>query len=280
MTTMEQFNHYFDQALHHLPDSKLKEAMQYALHGGGKRLRVQLLLEAARAYQIPIEPVFPLACALEMIHTYSLVHDDLPAMDDDCLRRGRPTVHIKYDEATAILVGDALLSEAFYQISLYKGPHLQKILTHFASYIGANGMVLGQVYDLEGEGKSLNLNELKRIHYYKTGKLIALPLMLAGYAANHEEDLPHLEQIGMKLGLAFQIQDDILDVTSNSEVLGKTIGKDQLQEKSTYVRLLGLEHAKNQAELLLEEVLQEVDKLKVEPIYLTGIITQFVRREK
>lgn len=277
---MEQFNSYFDQTLDSLDASQLKEAMGYALFNSGKKLRVQLALATAKLYGIDETLIYPLASAIEMVHTYSLVHDDLPAMDNDDLRRGKPTVHKIYGEAMGILVGDALLSESMKQLSLYNGPNLQQIMRIFSEAIGGNGMVLGQVLDMDAENKHISSSELQTIHHLKTGKLIALPSMVVALAANHIKDVEKFEKLGLKIGLAFQIQDDILDVTSTSEQMGKTMGKDSAVNKSTAVQLLGLENAQSYVQTLLEEVLLELQPYEQKDQSLSQIYKKLVKRDK
>lgn len=280
MIQMEQFNNYFIKTLDSCESSQLKEAMSYALFTNGKKLRVQLALATAKLYGIEEEIIYPLASAIEMVHTYSLVHDDLPAMDNDDLRRGKPTVHKVYGEAMGILVGDALLSESMKQLSLYNGPNLQMILRIFADAIGGSGMVLGQVFDMESENKQISYEELQKIHHLKTGKLISLPSMVVALAANKIEDVEVLEKLGLKIGLAFQIQDDILDVISSSEQMGKTIGKDEAVHKSTAVSILGLKQAKKLAQSLLEEVLLELQPYEQNDQSLSQIYKKLVIRDK
>ena len=231
---MNNFETYLQHICDALQDSKVKDAMQYSLMAGGKRIRPQILLAALQCYGIEERVGYPVAAAIEMIHTYSLIHDDLPAMDDDTLRRGKPTCHVQFDEATAILAGDALLTQAFLLGAMASEDAMVNcaIVKALSRYAGADGMVLGQIKDLEGEVKEdLTLAELKDIHYYKTGRLLTLPLVCAAYLTHHEEDIPAWEQIGSDLGLSFQIQDDILDVTSTVEELGKNINSDAQNNK-------------------------------------------------
>lgn len=226
---------------------RLHEAMRYACNGG-KRLRALLAYAAGEALAVPVAAQDAQAVAVELIHAYSLVHDDLPAMDDDDLRRGQPTVHKKYDEPTGILVGDALLTQAF-EVLARDGsiePTRQlKVITALAFAAGSLGMVGGQAVDIESEGQKIPRERLESLHARKTGALILsclrMPLAAAGADA---ATVTSLETYGRKLGLAYQIQDDVLDVTQSTEVLGKTAGKDVAQDKSTYPSLLGFEAAK------------------------------------
>jgi geranylgeranyl diphosphate synthase type II len=226
-------------------------AMRYSVFAGGKRLRPVLCLAAAEACGGDVSDALPPACALELMHTYSLVHDDLPAMDDDDLRRGRPTCHKVYGEGMAVLCGDALLTEAF--IVLAKTAPTKRYTTRdyvseLAESGGSRKLIGGQVMDLEGEGKSLTKRDLVRIHEAKTAALLTSSLRLGGMTANATPArLEALTNFGHALGLAFQVIDDILDVTQSTEVLGKTAGKDQAVEKSTYPAILGLDASRHEA---------------------------------
>jgi len=231
---------YLD-ALEDVPEVLL-EAMRYSLFAGGKRLRPALALGAAEIVSGDDGAALPAACAIEMIHTYSLIHDDLPSMDDDDLRRGKPTSHKVYGEAIAILAGDALLTMAFDVASQSREP---KIVGEIARAAGAAGMVGGQVIDLQSEDEHLTLDELSHLHACKTGALIRASVragaILGGAAPTQLEDLT---RYGEHIGLAFQIADDILDITSTEEVLGKPIGSDVASMKSTYPALVGMDEAR------------------------------------
>ncbi|MGD0090091.1 MAG: polyprenyl synthetase family protein [Planctomycetota bacterium] len=230
----------------------LHKAMRYSVFAGGKRLRPALVLAAAEAVGGAPEDAAPAACAVELVHTYSLIHDDLPAMDDDDLRRGRPTCHKVFGEALAILAGDALLTRAFEILTLT--PRLEAVpglVRALAQGAGTQGMVGGQVLDLQGEGRPATRASVLAIHRWKTAALIAACCeagALAGGAAPRE--LAALVEYGRKIGLAFQIVDDILDVTSSPETLGKTPGKDVRAGKATYPAVLGLSQARREAERL------------------------------
>ena len=241
-SALEEF--YGDQQL----ASNLREAVLYSIHAGGKRIRPYLLLEVLESLQVPITIAHAqVAAALEMIHTGSLIHDDLPAMDDDDFRRGRLTNHKKFGEALAILAGDALFLDPYALIAQADLPNEIKIdlIASLSLSSGSMGMVAGQVLDMEGEGKHLNLEELQTIHANKTGKLLAFPFQAAGVIARLDENLQkQLKTVGELIGLAFQVRDDILDVTASFEEIGKTPQKDLQAEKSTYPALLGLDEAK------------------------------------
>ena len=256
--------------------SSLREAVLYSIHAGGKRIRPYLLLEVLESLQVPIAIAHAqIAAALEMIHTGSLIHDDLPAMDDDDFRRGRLTNHKKFGEALAILAGDALFLDPYALIAQADLPNEIKVdlIASLSLSSGSMGMVAGQVLDMEGEGKHLNLEELQTIHANKTGKLLAFPFQAAGVIAGLDENLQkQLKTVGELIGLAFQVRDDILDVTASFEEIGKTPQKDLQAEKSTYPALLGLDEAKvfcnrtlDQANEKLDEISQLVDFDK-EPI--------------
>ena len=269
-SALEEF--YGDQQL----AANLREAVLYSIHAGGKRIRPYLLLEVLESLQVPITIAHAqVAAALEMIHTGSLIHDDLPAMDDDDFRRGRLTNHKKFGEALAILAGDALFLDPYALIAQADLPNEIKVdlIASLSLSSGSMGMVAGQVLDMEGEGKHLNLEELQTIHANKTGKLLAFPFQAAGVIAGLDENLQkQLKTVGELIGLAFQVRDDILDVTASFEEIGKTPQKDLQAEKSTYPALLGLDEAKvfcnrtlDQANEKLDEISQLVDFDK-EPI--------------
>ena len=239
------------------PES-LREAMRYSLLAGGKRLRPILCLAACELAGGDGGLAMPTAVALEMIHTMSLIHDDLPAMDDDDLRRGRPTNHKVYGEAVAILAGDALLTRAFEMVSL-RSPgvppdRLLKVVGELSLVAGAPGLVGGQVVDLESEGKDVDLDTLEYIHLHKTGALLSACVITGATIGGADEALiAALRVYARGIGLAFQIIDDILDITASSEVLGKTAGKDLIADKTTYPKLLGLEESRRRADALVSE---------------------------
>ena len=241
----------------------LREAVLYSIHAGGKRIRPYLLLEVLEALKVPITLAHSqVAAALEMIHTGSLIHDDLPAMDDDDYRRGRLTNHKKFGEALAILAGDALFLDPYALIAQADLPNEIKVdlIVSLSLSSGSMGMVAGQVLDMEGEGKHLNLEELQTIHANKTGKLLAFPFQAAGVIAGLDENLQkQLKTVGELIGLAFQVRDDILDVTASFEEIGKTPQKDLQAEKSTYPALLGLDEAKVFCNRTLDQANEKLD---------------------
>jgi geranylgeranyl diphosphate synthase type II len=232
----------------------LHKAMRYSVFAGGKRIRPVLMIAACEAVGGNAERVLPAACAMEMIHTYSLIHDDLPAMDDDDFRRGRPTNHRVFGEAAAILAGDALLTEAFIllsdaQINARVPAEIRcRVLHTIARCAGSQGMVGGQVVDMESEGKAVDLPTLQYIHTRKTGALILAAIQTGALLGGADEaSLAALSRYGEAAGLAFQIADDILDVVGDQTVIGKDVGSDQERGKATYVALLGLEEARVRA---------------------------------
>ncbi len=242
---------------------RLREAMMYSLQAGGKRVRPALAFAACEAVGGDRKNAFPIAVGLEMIHTYSLIHDDLPAMDDDDFRRGHPTNHKVFGEALAILAGDGLLTEAF---TVFSDPEWRipaedrlRIIHIIADGAGANGMVAGQQLDLEGEGKSLGEEELKKVHIHKTGKLLQASVLAGGIAGGGSKaDLERMDRYGSAIGLAFQIADDLLDLTATAEELGKPVKNDFERQKSTFPALLGIEESKRRAGNLLAEALAAV----------------------
>ncbi|MDK2820070.1 MAG: geranylgeranyl diphosphate synthase, type [Clostridia bacterium] len=234
----------------------IHQAMRYSLLAGGKRLRPILVLASGEAVGSPIEPLLPAACAVEFIHTYSLIHDDLPAMDDDDYRRGKPTCHKVYGEAIAILAGDALLTHAFGLVANVKvepGRVIQSI-TELSQAAGSQGLIGGQVIDIESEGKQVTIDTVKYIHTHKTGSLIRVCLRLGAILGGaNDEQLDLLTRYGENLGLAFQITDDILDVKGDFKEMGKKSGMDVARNKATYPAYLGLAGAQKKARELCEE---------------------------
>lgn len=234
------------------PAEQLFAAMRYSVFNGGKRIRPALCFAAAEAIADSDHNTAKVAAALEMVHAYSLIHDDLPAMDDDDLRRGKPTCHIQFDEATAILAGDALQCLAFEQLTQLSDLPAEvslKLVAMLANYGGCNGMVTGQAIDLSATGNWLELEQLKQMHALKTGALIEASILM-GALATHQADseqLAALKEFAQAIGLAFQIQDDIIDVESSTEQLGKQQGSDRSNGKSTYTSILGVEAARSQA---------------------------------
>ena len=264
------------------------DAMSYSVLAGGKRLRPMLMEAAYQMFDGIGQDIDSFMAAIEMIHTYSLVHDDLPAMDNDMYRRGKKTTHAVYGEAMGILAGDALLNYAFETVAdaLVRCNGDMRMIRAYAVLsrkAGIYGMIGGQVVDVESEkkGQKVDQNCLDFIYRLKTGALIEASLMIGAILAGaSDEEVTFMEQAGTKLGLAFQIQDDILDVTSSLEVLGKPIGSDERNEKATYVAFEGLEKAKTEVERLSKEAVQILDGLKKDHTFLKELFLYLIHRER
>ena len=281
MQNFEQF------LLDNLPTSKsihptYESGLQNMLQAGGKRFRPALLLGVVKAYNpLMLDSARHAALAVEFLHTYSLIHDDLPAMDDSPLRRGKPTLHVSFDEVTAILVGDALNTYSFEVLA--KAPFSDetrvKLIQELASNGGLNGMVLGQAIDCYFENKPLALEDIKILHTNKTAKLIAASLKMGAFIVGHEDVAEKLYDFGIKLGLLFQIQDDILDVTQSSQEAGKLTNNDE--DKNSFVTILGLEEATKEANILADELNREMcnfdENLSGE---LSPLLTKYINRHK
>ncbi len=264
---------------------KLREAMRYSLLAGGKRLRPILCLAACELTGGDSEKAIPTAVAIEMIHTMSLIHDDLPAMDNDDLRRGSPTNHKVYGDAIAILAGDALLTRAFEMVSLrtkgVSAERLLRVVGELSLVSGAPGLVGGQVVDLECEGKDVDLNTLEYIHIHKTGALLKASVICGAIIGGANDELLEALRIYAKsIGLAFQIIDDILDVTSSSEVLGKTAGKDLIADKTTYPKLLGLEKSRDRANELVQRAKKVLNPWKENASPLLSLADFIISRDR
>lgn len=262
--------------------TRLRDAMSYSLEAGGKRIRPALVYAVLETYGVPLERGNEVAAALEMVHTYSLIHDDLPAMDDDDLRRGRPTNHRQFDEATAILAGDALLTDAFRILAHMSLPALEKvkIIEAFGLAAGSSGMVGGQLDDMLAEKRNdVTLQELQSIHERKTGALLVYALEAGGILAGvSEEDRSQLKQFGRHLGIAFQIQDDILDVVGDEQTIGKRVGSDEENEKTTYPKLLGLDGAKRALDAEVEAATFAIESLSTPAPLLLDLLAFVVKR--
>ena len=265
-------------------DATLRASMEYSLMAGGKRLRPVLLMAAADAVGADGTKFLPVACALEMIHTYSLIHDDLPAMDDDDYRRGKLTNHMVYGDAVAILAGDALLTLAFTVILRQKdvpAEALLRVVDEISRAAGAEGMVGGQVLDLAAENCQITMEELRRVHMGKTGALFHAALRSGAILAGaSEEQLAALTAYADHFGLAFQITDDILDVIGSAEELGKPVGSDEKNHKSTYVSLTSLAEAQELARNTVEEAVAALDGFGTEADFLRALVTYLVNRKQ
>ena len=296
MTTVFSFQEWLDahsarteSALDRLLDSaqstpaRLHEAMRYAAQGGGKRIRPLLVYAAGDLGDAKDVALDAAAAAIECIHAYSLVHDDLPCMDDDDLRRGRPTVHKAFDEASALLVGDALQTRAFEILANAQCDVDVRLLmiSALAAASGSRGMAGGQAIDLESVGKKLDLAGLKQMHAMKTGALLSCAVDLGGIAAHlNPSQMSHLRNYSSALGLAFQIVDDVLDATADSQTLGKTAGKDAAANKPTYVTLMGLDYAQKQAKALQEAAIASLDSFGNKAQALKDLALLVVNRGK
>ena len=250
--------------MHDDPETELIEAMRYAVLDGGKRIRPFLTVSSADLFNVETERSLRVAAAIEMVHCYSLVHDDLPAMDDDELRRGQPTCHVKYGEATAILAGDALLTRAFEVLAddkTHPDPHVRSDLVMALSRAaGPAGMVGGQMLDLIAEESDLNMPEITRLQRMKTGMLIAVSCEAGAVLGKATQGASHaLHAYAHDLGLAFQIADDLLDVEGDENTVGKRTGKDEEAGKATFVSLLGVERAREQAQMLVAQACEHLD---------------------
>jgi len=281
---MQNFEQYLQD---NLPASQsihptYEDALQNMLIAGGKRFRPALLLGVVKAYNsLMLESAYHAAYAVELLHTYSLIHDDLPAMDDSPLRRGKPTLHVSFDEVTAILVGDALNTYAFEVLSNapFSDATRVKLIRELASNGGLNGMVLGQAIDCYFENKPLKVEDIKMLHTNKTAKLIAASMKMGAIIVGKEDVAEKLYDFGIKLGLLFQIQDDILDVTQSSEEAGKLTNNDE--DKNSFVTILGLDESITQANTLADELTQEMlsfdENLQSE---LSSLLTKYINRHK
>ncbi|MCG7345172.1 polyprenyl synthetase family protein [Sporosarcina sp. ACRSL] len=277
-----------DAELNRLIDSEnsptsLKDSMLYSVNAGGKRIRPLLVLAVLADFEKESKDDLKVACAVELIHTYSLIHDDLPCMDDDDFRRGKPTNHKVYGEATAVLAGDALQTRAFgilASLEETKPEQTIKLISLLADASGANGMVGGQILDMEGETAALSLSELEEVHMHKTGALLSFCIEAGAILSNaNESELVKLRNYAKNIGLAFQIKDDILDVTSTTEQLGKTANSDAASDKSTYPSLLGLEGAQQQLEKYHREAVESLDFLQKENSMLQLFADYIVQRD-
>jgi len=268
--------------------STIRYAMKHSLMASGKRLRPILCIAAADTVGTHSDPTIRTACALEMIHTYSLIHDDLPAMDNDTLRRGQPTCHIKFDEATAILAGDALLTLAFEILSSVHAADTDRgalnrlrVINAIARAAGCNGMIEGQMQDIAAEGKVLDIEDLKKMHRLKTGALIEASVISGAILGNGNRDqIEKLKNYARNIGLAFQITDDILNVEGDPGIMGKDVGTDQSRGKSTYPSILGMEKSKKFVRKLVNDALKVLDYFDNKADPLRAIAHYIVVRNK
>lgn len=260
----------------------LHKAIRYSVLGGGKRIRPALVYATGEAFSTDIKTLDCAACAVELMHCYSLIHDDLPAMDDDDLRRGQPTCHKAFDEATAILAGDAIQAQAFGMLADDDASHKQRVhmIQQLAKSSGSLGMAGGQAIDLASVNKKLNVEQLTTMHTLKTAALIQASVLMAVIASDMDEPdtFAHFAHFSEKVGLAFQIRDDILDIQADTETLGKPQGSDAAQNKPTYPSIVGVEQAENTANNLLQEALDEIKDLDARADKLRAISKYMVTR--
>lgn len=283
---LESYTHQVETFLEQLPWKKgvIEEIMSYSLIGGGKRIRPVLALAAAKATGGDVESILPAACALELIHTYSLIHDDLPAMDNDDYRRGRLSNHKVFGEGKAILAGDGLLTYAFeliaQPINEVAADRQLRVIREVARAAGPEGMVGGQVADLEAEGKNLTLSEIEQIHRMKTGAMLVVSARLGAIlAGGTEEKIEALTRYAQAIGLTFQIKDDILDLEGDSKTLGKPAHSDLQQHKSTYPSLLGLEGAKAELKARTSEAHAALETLADRALFLHDLADYIAERK-
>ncbi|KAL5745176.1 hypothetical protein ACOSP7_026322 [Xanthoceras sorbifolium] len=277
----KQVNEALEEAVPLRNPIKIHEAMRYSLLAGGKRVRPVLCIASCELVGGEESLAMPTACALEMIHTMSLIHDDLPCMDDDDLRRGKPTNHKVFGEDTAILAGDALLSLAFEHVAAktmnVAADRVLRAIAELGSAVGSEGLVAGQIVDLTSEGKDVSLSDLEYIHVHKTAKLLEAAVVCGAIMGGGDvSEIEKVRKYARCIGLLFQVVDDILDVTKSSKELGKTAGKDLVSDKATYPKLMGLENAKKFAGELVDQAILELayfDAQKAAPLYhLAGYI--------
>lgn len=282
-----QVNEAIQQILQNNSSQRIVQAMMYSVMAGGKRLRPILCTAAAEAVGGNSADVLPAGCAIEMIHTYSLIHDDLPAMDNDDLRRGKPTCHVAFDEATALLAGDALLTLAFQVLSSLdhneqlSASNQLEIIHIISTAAGYNGMIEGQMRDMASEGIPLSTEELKELHARKTGALIEASTRsgaVLGGGTPHQID--KLSSYARCVGLAFQVRDDVLNVEGDPAVMGKAVGTDDSRDKNTFPSLIGLEPSKAYAETLVKNALKEIDDFDKKADPLRAIASYIIERNK
>ena len=283
----QQVNDWLVRSLPPASSSRIADAMRYSVMAGGKRLRPVLCLAAAETVGGRTEDAINTAVAIELIHTYSLIHDDLPAMDDDVLRRGKPTCHVAYDEATAILTGDALLTLAFQMLASQEGAadvpadRRLQVIYAVAAAAGYEGMIGGQMADIDSEGSRIDLSRLEQLHLMKTGALINAAITTGGIlGGGTSEQIRHLHQYAQNIGLAFQIIDDILNVEGDPALLGKAVGTDEEKKKSTYPALLGLVESRKLATNRVKEALQALEYFDKKADPLRAIAKYVIDRKR
>ena len=262
--------------------SEVIEAMQYSVNAGGKRVRGILVLEFANLFGIDLEKALPLACAIEMVHTYSLIHDDLPCMDDDDFRRGKPSCHIQFGEATALLAGDALLTMSFDVIANSKLDHNLKIqaIKELSQNAGVHGMIGGQVMDLKYEGEKIDIDCVNKIHSLKTAALIKTACRFGCICADRLDEFENCDKYAENIGLAFQIVDDVLDITSTTQVLGKPVNSDSENEKTTYATIYGVDKCRETVDRITNEAVNSLQKWGTRAEFLKEFAVKLATRVK
>lgn len=277
-----EFEQYLKHSLDDMPLGEVREAALYSLLNGGKRFRPQILFAVLDSYRVTKNKGYAAACAVEMMHTYSLIHDDLPCMDNDTLRRGKPTCHVAYGEDIAVLAGDSLLTHSFHYAAIgSENPIIaMKLVKELASNGGLCGMIYGQELDVQNENNAnMNMETLERIHHYKTGKLISLSCVLGALLCEKESDIEIWREIGHLIGLLFQIQDDVLDVTKTTQELGKNANSDVDNEKITAVTLLGVEECERQIQILHEKAISLLKSLNIDEEPMIKVFLTLLRRK-
>ncbi|WP_236560931.1 polyprenyl synthetase family protein [Pontibacillus sp. HMF3514] len=282
---MDTINQQLEQFVYSLQvPERLRDSMLYSIQAGGKRIRPILLLMACEAYGGSPNRALPVGCAVEMVHTYSLIHDDLPAMDNDDIRRGMPTNHKKFDDATAILAGDGLLTASFFAITnhdLLQDEEKVYLSRELSKASGAEGMVAGQMLDMEAENQELTVAKLEEIHKHKTGELLRFSAVAGAYVGGaNQSQLQSIEKYARHLGLLFQVQDDILDVIGDEEEMGKPVGSDENNSKSTYPQLLGLQGAIDKRDYYASQAKEALKEAGVDSTLLEEFIDYIQHRKK
>ncbi len=282
---MDTINQQLEQFVYSLQvPERLRDSMLYSIQAGGKRIRPILLLMACEAYGGSPNRALPVGCAVEMVHTYSLIHDDLPAMDNDDVRRGMPTNHKKFDDATAILAGDGLLTASFFAITnhdLLQDEEKVYLSRELSKASGAEGMVAGQMLDMEAENQELTVEKLEQIHKHKTGELLRFSAVAGAYIGGaNQSQLQSIEKYARHLGLLFQVQDDILDIIGDEEEMGKPVGSDETNQKSTYPQLLGLQGAIDKRDYYANQAKEALKEAGVDSTLLEEFIDYIQHRKK
>lgn len=276
-----EFESFLEHSLDDCPNGVVRDAALYSLMAGGKRIRPRLLFSVLDSYHVDQKKGFKCGAGIEMMHTYSLIHDDLPSMDNDTLRRGKPTCHVQYGEANAILAGDALLTHSF-KMAVNASTHTSlslQIVKEFADAGGLDGMIYGQELDIDDNSIDHNLEDLETIHCFKTGKLIALPMVCGAILAGKIEDVDIWREIGYMTGILFQIQDDVFDVIKTDEELGKNAHSDEDNEKNTYMSILGIEGCQEKINYIYNEIVKRLNMMNIDQEPMLAILNYIIKRQ-